>query len=97
MSIANTLHRLERVWIDWPIYFITTCPFERRPILASKKVAEILGAEWWHAHDRRGRAIGQYVIMPDHVHFFCSAELDARTLSLFIRNVETMDEQADDA
>jgi hypothetical protein len=38
--------RLERVWIDWPIYFITKCSFRRRPILASKKVAKILSDEW---------------------------------------------------
>ncbi len=30
-------------------------------------------------------AIGRYVIMPDHVHFFCSAELDAKTLPIFMQ------------
>ena len=74
------LRRLERVWIDWPIYFITTCTFNRRAILASKEVAKILFEEWRKAHGRHGWAIGCYVVMPDHVHFFCSAELDAKTL-----------------
>src|SRR5438093_12806173 len=64
------LRRLQRVWIDWPIYFITTCTFKRRAILASKEVAEILADEWRVAHDQHGWAIGRYVIMPDHVHFF---------------------------
>src|SRR5207248_10401026 len=77
------LRRLQRVWIDWPIYFITTCTFKRRAILASKEVAAILVDEWRNAHDRHGSAIGRYVIMPDHVHFFCSAELDAKTLPTF--------------
>ena len=79
------LRRLQRVWIDWPIYFITTCIFKRRAILASKEVAAILVDEWRNAHDRHGWAIGRYVIMPDHVHFFCSAELDAKTLPTFLQ------------
>ena len=79
------LRRLQRVWIDWPIYFITTCAFKRRAILASKEVAAILTDEWWNARNRHGWAIGPYVIMPNHVHFFCSAELGAKTLPMFVQ------------
>jgi putative transposase len=79
------LRRLEHVWIDWPIYFITTCTFSRRPILTSEKIAKILTEEWRSAHDRHGWAIGRYVIMPDHVHFFCSAELAAKSLPVFMQ------------
>ena len=28
--------------------------------------------------------VGRYVIMPDHVHFFCSPQRDSRTLSQFV-------------
>jgi REP element-mobilizing transposase RayT len=83
--VHKHLRRLERIWIDWPIYFITTCTLERRAILGSKEVAAILVDEWRRAHDRHGWAIGRYVIMPDHVHFFCSAELDAKTLPIFMQ------------
>ena len=79
------LRRLERVWIDWPIYFITTCTFHRRAILASREVAVILIDEWRNAHNRHGWAIGRYVIMPDHVHFFCSAELGTKALPTFMQ------------
>jgi putative transposase len=79
------LRRLERVWIDWPIYFITTCTFKRHPLLASREVAEILVDEWQHSHNRHGWAIGRYVIMPNHVHFFCSAELGVKTLPIFMQ------------
>jgi REP element-mobilizing transposase RayT len=78
------LRRLGRVWIDWPTYFITTCTFKRRPILASNEVARILADELRDAHDRHGWAIGRYVIVPDHVHFFCRAELDAKKLPVFM-------------
>lgn len=36
------LRRLERIWIDAPIYFITTCTRDRRPVLARDGVAAIL-------------------------------------------------------
>ena len=78
------LRRLERVWIDQPIYFITTCTYRRRAVLADTAVAEILISEWRSARERHGWAVGAYVIMPDHVHFFCRAERDAKTLPTFI-------------
>ena len=77
------LRRLERVWIRDPIYFVTTCTYHRKAILACEEVAAILTKEWQLAHDRHGWAIGRYVIMPDHVHFFCAPELDAKKLPMF--------------
>jgi REP element-mobilizing transposase RayT len=85
LRMHKHLRRLERVWIDWPIFFITTCTFRRRAILASNEAAGILVDEWRNAHDRHGWAIGRYVIMPEHVHFFCSAELGAKALPTFMR------------
>jgi putative transposase len=85
MTARKHLKRLERVWTDWPIYFITTCTRERGPILASAKIANILEEEWRGARDRHGWTVGRYVIMPDHVHFFCSAELESKTLQVFMR------------
>jgi REP element-mobilizing transposase RayT len=79
------LRRLERVWIDWPIYFITTCTQGRRSILGSKEVSEILTDEWRNGHGRHGWAIGRYVIMPDHVHLFCRGELGAKPLPVFMQ------------
>ncbi len=48
-------------------------------------VASILIDEWRSARARHGWAIGRYVIMPDHVHFFCAPELDAKPLADFMR------------
>jgi REP element-mobilizing transposase RayT len=83
--VHKHLRRLERVWIDHPIYFITTCTVRRRPILATHEVAAIMIDEWRNAHDRHGWALGRYVIMPDHVHFFCRAELDSKALPVFMQ------------
>ena len=45
-ALAQTPGRLKRIWVDWPIYFITTCTVERRAILACKEIAESLIDEW---------------------------------------------------
>jgi putative transposase len=42
--------------------------------------------EWRGARARHGWAIGRYVIMQDHVHFFCSAELDAKPFPPFMQS-----------
>lgn len=79
------LKRLGRLFIDQPLYFITTCVNDRKSILSSDSVENILFDEWRQALDRHGWAIGRYVIMPDHVHFFCRAVADAKgSLSDFI-------------
>jgi REP element-mobilizing transposase RayT len=44
----------------------------------------MLITEWHDAHKRYGWVIGRYVIMHDHVHFFCRPERDAKPLSEFM-------------
>jgi REP-associated tyrosine transposase len=82
-DVHKHLRRLERIWIGAPIY-VTTCTRHRKPLLACYNVAKVLIAEWHAAHDRHGWAVGRYVIMPDHVHFFSRPEFDAKPLSEFV-------------
>ena len=84
MQVHKHLKRLHCVWIDNPIYFITICTMDRQPVLTCPDVAAILTDEWRTARTRHGWAIGQFVIMPDHIHFFCRAEKDAKILATFI-------------
>ena len=83
-AMHKHLRRLDRIWLDSPIYFITMCTKDRRAMLARDEVTKILIEEWRAAHERHSWAVGRYVIMPDHVHFFCRPELDAPRLSEFI-------------
>jgi putative transposase len=55
-----------------PRYFITTCVQNRLNLLAQPVKHEILRAHWEKSLDLYGGAIGSYVIMPDHVPFFCT-------------------------
>ncbi|MFA6286271.1 MAG: transposase [Opitutaceae bacterium] len=79
------LARLDHVWIKRPIYFITSCTQGREPLLANDTVHEVLRAEWQTSEIRHGWRIGRYVIMPDHVHFFCAALPEAKPLSAFMQ------------
>jgi REP element-mobilizing transposase RayT len=84
LFVREHLRRLTRVWIEPPIYFITICTRNRRNILTHETAASVLIEEWQRARERHSWAIGRYVIMPDHVHFFCRPEHEAKTLSRFI-------------
>jgi REP element-mobilizing transposase RayT len=77
----HRLRRLDQVWLENPIYSITTDTKVRAPILANLACAEVLVSEWTSASARYGWGIGYYVIMPDHVHFFASPSRSAATLS----------------
>ncbi len=76
MSEHRHLKRLRQTWERQPTHFITTCVAERRRLLASQAVHEILREEWSGLRDRHGWAVGRYVVVPDHVHFFATPLLD---------------------
>lgn len=80
------LRRLSRVFADDPIYFITTNTKERRHILNNPTAHRILREELESAMERHGWAIGFYVVMPDHIHFFCKPTHESKNLSEFMMN-----------
>ena len=84
MKEHRHLHRLTNVWAANPLYFITVCTRDRVRLLADAGLVSILRDEWEAASERHGWVVGRYVVMPDHVHFFCRPSADARTLSGFI-------------
>ena len=78
------LRRLREVYLHRRIYFITTTTHLRQPFLTYDHVPEILIEEWQSANAQHGWMVGKYVVMPDHVHFFCADAEGRRTLSEFI-------------
>jgi putative transposase len=52
--------------------------------LSREEVEHILVQEWKGAKDRHGWCVGSYVMMPDHVHFFCAPQPASRNLSRFV-------------
>lgn len=73
MPDPRHLKRLTRVWIKDAVYFITTTVADRQPVLANPPCHQIIVSELSDMRVRHGWSIGQYVVMPDHVHFFAKA------------------------
>ena len=86
MAEHRHLRRLDRIWIPGAVYFVTLCVRDCRQILVAAATEAILRSEWESAKDRHGWLVGRYVIMPDHVHFFCAerAEGAIHSLSRFV-------------
>jgi REP element-mobilizing transposase RayT len=82
--VHKHLRRLQEVWVDAEIYLINVCSHRRQPVLASEPLAPELVAALRRAAETTGWRVGRYVIMPDHVHFFCWRGDDARSLSEFV-------------
>jgi len=51
------------------IVFVTICSKNRKPIFACEDVHALMVESWQLANHW---LVGKYVIMPDHVHFFCA-------------------------
>ena len=54
---------------DPPLYFITFCTFDRRPVLANDEFHTYF-VSYLTQKSTAGIVCGEYVIMPDHIHLF---------------------------
>ena len=77
--MPDRLRRLERVFQNHPIYFITANTHERRNILNNAAVHARL-IEFGNAGPQHGAWLGAYVLMPDHLHAF--VVIDAERIHL---------------
>lgn len=84
MPERKHLKRLSVIYQSHPRYFITVCSHDRRKILTRPDVHEILCAHWMKSLALYGWEIGSYVVMPDHVHFFCTDAESKTPLSKMI-------------
>ncbi len=83
-SEREHLRRLSEVWLPNPIYFLTVCTHDRAKRLANDDFHSI-AVEVWHTCERLyGWAVGRYVVMPDHVHFFAADSRGEKPLSHFV-------------
>ncbi len=78
------LRRLAGVHTAQAIYFVTICTLDRRPVLASGPMAQMVHDTLQVASARHRWLVGHYVVMPDHIHLFCGPSGAAESLSTFI-------------
>ena len=53
-----------------PVVFLTVCIKDRRPILAQSDINDLLIDIW--SDEKSHWVVGRYVLMPDHLHLFCT-------------------------
>ena len=72
-----------QLWDRPCIVFVTVCTNKRKPILAQADIFNLMSAVW---RDSRDWLVGRFVIMPDHIHLFCSpARADSPQLYNWMR------------
>ena len=64
------------------VVFLTVCSLNRNPILANAETRHALLNAWREAEAWR---VGHYVIMPDHIHLFCSPADQSHTMEQWIQ------------
>ena len=82
MPTYKHLRRLDSVRLAAPVYFITICVENWRPILANEAAVSIIRDEFEAAPARYGWRVGRFVVMPDHLHFFCVTDETRASASL---------------
>jgi REP element-mobilizing transposase RayT len=70
-----------------PLYFLTLCVADRRPVLASASAHEALVRYARTGAAQQGVAVGRYVLMPDHLHLFVRGPVEFR-LPLWVRGLK---------
>jgi len=72
----HRLRRLQTVWTSRgrPLFFVTTCTRDRRPLLANASIHEAFISFCANSPEKASVWVGRYVLMPDHIHLFASTE-----------------------
>ncbi|OFV80482.1 MAG: hypothetical protein A3D93_01370 [Acidobacteria bacterium RIFCSPHIGHO2_12_FULL_67_30] len=79
------LRRLERLFSDCPVYYLTACTQGRRRVLADQEVHASFVTFAGQAAQRQV-FVGRYVLMPDHAHFFAAFTPDSPSLSRWMKS-----------
>jgi putative transposase len=81
------LSRLDVIFVDAPIYFVTACTVERRKSLAHPAVHKAL-IEFANDGPAHGAWLGRYVLMPDHLHAFVALDDEKITLGKWMKSLK---------
>ena len=81
------LHRLEELYIDNPVYFLTFCTANRTAILANEPIHDAFKTFCREALKRQ-IFVGRYILMPDHVHLFVKLPAPSENLSAWVKSLK---------
>jgi putative transposase len=83
------LKRLDEIFSDYPVYFVTACTFVRRELLANDAVLRAV-MEFGERGPERGAWLGSFVLMPDHLHAFVALDAERCRLSAWVRGLKAV-------
>ena len=83
----SRLTRLDWVYTEAPVYFVTTCTENRRHLLANHPTHGVF-REFCEEAGQRGVLVGRYVMMPDHLHLFVCIPPGAVGLSMWMKSLK---------
>ena len=81
------LKRLNEVYAEHPVYFVTACTLERRDLLARESVLRAV-VEYGQRGPERGAWLGSFVLMPDHLHAFVTLDAERCRLSAWMSGLK---------
>jgi len=84
---VERLRRLERVFAEYPIYFVTACAADRRHLFIKEDVHAAF-LNFADGGPERGAWLGAYVLMPDHVHLFVRLNPEMMTISRWMKSLK---------
>jgi REP element-mobilizing transposase RayT len=85
--MTERLRRLDRLYLQNPIYFLTCCAAARRPLLASHQVHNAF-LQFCRDAAPRNIFVGRYVLMPDHLHLFVKFSTPPHDLSSWAKSLK---------
>jgi putative transposase len=68
-----------------PIVFFTAVTAKRQAVLACETAHAELRGIWQRSAERNGWWVGDYMIMPDHVHFFARSSRSADSIAKWVQ------------
>src|SRR5262245_2461907 len=87
LQVMTRPRRLQWLFSDHAIYYITFCTQDRRYMLDRKIVHETF-IKFCRAASCRNIVVGRYVIMPDHIHLFAAFGIDSPSASSWIKSLK---------
>lgn len=81
------LHRLEQLYVDSPVCFLTLCTENRKAILANEAIHKAF-MEFGREALTRNIFVGRYVLMPDHIHLFVNVPPPSENLSGWVKSLK---------
>ena|ERR1043166_2761006 len=86
-KMPERLRRLEHTFQRYPIYFVTASTHARRQLLADPIIHSRF-IEFAEQGEDRGAWVGDFVLMPDHLHLFVAVDDTRISLSSWVKSLK---------